>query len=123
MQDPSPAEAHFARLIAEADDPRAVVAHLLVRVGASLLDVAEQREHDLRSPRRDLARELNLFVERLRGPERQPLTLREEIALLRRRVIRDALSAAKNNVSRAARSLGVSRNLIYDVLRQSKMRL
>lgn len=120
MQESSSLAEQIARLVVEAGDPYEAIMQLLLDLCTSLHEVAEQRDDDLVSRLRCLVHELERFTQRLNEPERPRRTLREEVDLLRQRVVRDALLASKNNVSGAARSLGVSRNLIYDVLKQSK---
>ena len=122
MQHSSSLARDVAQLLSGADNPRASVVQLLAEVAASLVQVAERRGDEEEARLRCVARDLELFAHQFHDEGDQPLTLREQIELLRRRAVRKALAATKHNVSRAARSLGVGRNLIYDVLERSKKR-
>lgn len=104
----------FVQALAGANDPRAVVSHLLSGVACALLRAPS-------SDRRHLSTEISLAAAQLRqGGSRR--TMREEVRRLRERLVRHALEEADNNVALAARRLGVSRNLIYEITARAQHR-
>lgn len=103
----------LTKALADAPDARIAVARLLRELATSLsrsLDPDKQLDHRRRA--HDFTRIADLLAE----PEPPLRALREEIDTLRERLVLDALRRTKNNVARAARALGVSRNLIYEVI-------
>ena len=96
--------------VASATNPRAALAQLLFALSDTL------GESDALSR---LATEL-AFAARQLGERNPARTLREEVDLLRERLVHEALSITDNNVALAARRLGVSRNLIYAIVARSK---
>ncbi|MEO7749796.1 MAG: helix-turn-helix domain-containing protein, partial [Sphingomicrobium sp.] len=55
------------------------------------------------------------------GAEPPPINLRAAREVADRRAIRQALSRADNNISEAARLLGISRPTLYDLLKQYRL--
>jgi len=108
-----------AQVLAEAPDARFGVAKLLRELAETLLARTSITPAEQQLDHRRRAHDLLRIADHLAERDPPHRTLREEIATLRERLVLDALARAKNNVARAARALGVSRNLIYEVIERA----